>query len=80
MAVDLTIRLDENTRAVAEEYASRHDVSLSELFAVFVRSLGVKEGRRPAGCDIRSLRGVGKDLWRGVDVDAWLAEQRGAWR
>ncbi|HLF76851.1 MAG TPA: hypothetical protein VJB57_05115 [Dehalococcoidia bacterium] len=29
---------------------------------------------------IKELRGLGKDIWRSVDVDAYIREERRSWR
>ncbi len=33
----------------------------------------------PAPLSILALKGLGKDLWRGVDAGAYVAEERRAW-
>lgn len=39
------------------------------------RQAGAKNGRR----SIRELRGLGKDVWNGVDADDYVREERDAW-
>ncbi len=35
---------------------------------------------RPAGRSILELRGLGKELWRGVDAGSYVMSERAAWR
>lgn len=48
----------------------------SQLVDELSRHVARKNG---AAHRITDLKGLGKDLWRGVNADAYVAEQRDAW-
>ena len=43
---------------------------------------GIVQGRsivETSGPSLMDLQGLGKELWRGVDVDAYINEERDSW-
>jgi hypothetical protein len=67
--------------ALLEQALGLSEAELEELrrrLAAIPRE-GPSPGREPPHT-ILELKGLGKDFWRSIDVDAYLAEERRSWR
>lgn len=47
---------------------------IQELIARVQRQMASKDGR-----SIRELRGLGKEIWKGIDAQAYVDAERDAW-
>ena len=75
---ELTRQLDELKQALLKRELNTHEVE--EIEAELERLehiISPAEGKRRS---LRGLKGVGKELWRSIDVDAYLREERRSWR
>jgi len=56
--------------------AADEQLRLLQDLAGIVQGSSIVETSRPSLMD---LQGLGKELWRGVDVDAYINEERDSW-
>ena len=50
-----------------------------ELVKLLVDTLDIAEPEPPRQRSLRELRGLGKEIWEGVDVQAYINEMRDEW-
>lgn len=50
-----------------------------ELVKLLVDTLDQAEPELPRQRSLRELRGLGKEIWEGVDVEAYVNEMRDEW-
>jgi len=72
---------------VAEELASLSNEELEQLGDVISRQnpsviqrLQGGARQRKGSHSIMELEGIGADIWRSIDVDAYLKQERDSWR
>ncbi len=58
------------------------ELTATEVEDVASRLESLKKALQPAGAKLtfRDLKGVGKEYWRTIDVDAYIREERRSWR
>ena len=71
--------LDELKQSVAQKELSTEEL---ELIAVQLRQIEKRLGAKPSRRrrSILELDGLGMELWRSIDVDAYLKRERDSWR
>lgn len=69
---------------LVEELTPSEKLSLSELLTANVRSqlsdVNVSQGRRSERVCLSNYAGVGAELWKTIDVDHYIDQERDAWQ
>lgn len=66
-----------------KEFANRvQDLPLNEqeqFVDDLARIIHQRMAARPKKHSVKELRGLGKELWRGIDVEKYIEEERNSW-
>jgi hypothetical protein len=77
-ADELTKRLEKLKQAIHERQLEESEIELIELQLERLTDLVASSpSARPS---LRDLKGLGKEVWRSVDIDEYLREERRSWR
>jgi len=70
-----TMTTYQNVLGLAKQLAPVEQLQLLESLAIWVR----QELRQPIGINILELQGLGKEIWRGMDAQEYINQERASW-
>jgi len=79
MTLDLPPDLEVQVKAEANRRGQSVSDLISEVMSALLRQSESLSARDQVRHSIMELRGIGKGVWRGIDVDAYINEERNSW-
>jgi hypothetical protein len=61
----------------AQRLTTEEQLQLIEELAALIRRQGVMRSKKHS---IMELKGLGKEIWEGVDVEKYIDEERNSWK